>query len=662
MKTKTLLESALSYQKKGLSVIPVGTNKKPLIQWLKYQTQKATEDQIIKWWKQFPKVNIGIVTGSISDISVLDIDPLNGGKTPKGIPVTLTSKTQSGGWHYYFKYEKDLHNMAGLEQGVDIRSDGGYVIAPPSVGEKGKYKWIVNEDIAPFPQSLLKKAKKYSKKDWEKISSGSSKGDRNMTSAKYIGLLISKFSKNEWNTTVWNTVIGWNKQNKPPLSEQELRIIFNSICTRERERKSILSPMQLTEKTRLKKILCDKFDSKAPLNNMASVCLFFENSSKYKDAIKYNEFRRQIEINKEEFTDKIILEIMKDVQETVIQAVKKETIHQAIQNYSYEHSFDEAVDWLKTLTWDKKPRLESWLITATGVEDDKDKYHRAIGSQWLLALVQRLVYPGCIFDHALVLAGDQGIGKTSLFRIIGGSWYKNFSGALDNNDFYLLLRGAAILDLDEGATLYKTGSAKVKASLSLTYDEFRAPYDRTTQKHFRRFVFSMTTNDAEPLRDTTGNRRYWIADLKEKVDFKWLENNREQLFAEAYYCLMHKIKMPEVPESVAKEKQELHLAQDSWQEPILNFLKQKQEYCDADKNFSTTINIIYDEVVTSPTDSTNGLIRLDKRIEMRIATILKAVGFEKRKEMLDGERKMRWYLSNKKIKELKKNKPGLINF
>lgn len=140
-------DQALYYQAKGFSVIPVKKDKRPLIKWERYQTEKAGPEQIKEWWKKWPDANIGLVTGKISGIMVVDIDSQEGHDAlNEFIPDTLRtpiSKTQSGGWHYIFKYQKGLVNRARVINGCDIRTDGGYIVAPASIGESGRaYQWL----------------------------------------------------------------------------------------------------------------------------------------------------------------------------------------------------------------------------------------------------------------------------------------------------------------------------------------------------------------------------------------------------------------------------------------------------------------------------------------------------------------------------------------
>lgn len=141
-----MINQAIEYAKRGLSIIPCSADKKPLISWLPYQDKRATEDEIRIWWGKYPKANIGIVTGLISGITVLDCDSDDAiskfQEVYKG--TTACAKTPRG-LHYYFKYEPGVRNtvkIAGLD--LDLRGDGGYVVAPPSVNSEGlSYTWQI---------------------------------------------------------------------------------------------------------------------------------------------------------------------------------------------------------------------------------------------------------------------------------------------------------------------------------------------------------------------------------------------------------------------------------------------------------------------------------------------------------------------------------------
>lgn len=151
-----LLQAALKYMDMGFSIIPIiPGQKKPLIKWESFQKQKASKTQIISWWSQTPDANIGIVTGEISDLFVVDIDSEEGHANllQYGFDsiITPTVKTPRGGQHLYFKYPKgtNLTIGAGKIAGTDYRGNGGYIVAPPSKNGTGKgYEWIPELDIA----------------------------------------------------------------------------------------------------------------------------------------------------------------------------------------------------------------------------------------------------------------------------------------------------------------------------------------------------------------------------------------------------------------------------------------------------------------------------------------------------------------------------------
>jgi len=226
-----ILKEALNYSKQGFSVIPVGENKKPLIRWKKYQNEKASEKQIKEWFEKFPSANVGIVTGSISGIVVVDVEKGGG---VEDLPPTVISKTGGGGWHYYYKHPGfEVKNATRIRELTDIRGDGGYIIAPPSLHKSGKnYEWSVspNEaDFAELPAWVLEKPTK--KQDQDNLLNKSvPKGSRNTTAAQVAGKLLHDLPSELWESSGWVTFSDWNeKQNKPPLEEIELRNVWESI-------------------------------------------------------------------------------------------------------------------------------------------------------------------------------------------------------------------------------------------------------------------------------------------------------------------------------------------------------------------------------------------------------------------------------------------------
>lgn len=234
-----MLDHALKYYKQGLSVIPVGKNKRPIVEWKKYQKSRATPEQITKWFTPSgsnPVPNIGIVTGEVSRMVVIDVE--KGGETTY-LPATTIVKTGGGGWHYYYKYDpsRPIPNSTRIRPLTDIRGEGGYVVAPPSKHQSGlDYEFAIQNGLQPFPHELFPQAIEKPQNDWSEIVKGTPHGNRNDMASKMIGKQLSIYQPTDWETVVWPTIQGWNKGNTPPLPESELRATFDSIADREKSK------------------------------------------------------------------------------------------------------------------------------------------------------------------------------------------------------------------------------------------------------------------------------------------------------------------------------------------------------------------------------------------------------------------------------------------
>jgi putative DNA primase/helicase len=161
-----LKEEALKYQEAGFGVIPVGPNKRPLVRWAEFQVRKASSDEVRAWWNEWPTASIGVITGPINDLTVIDCDSEEAIKTveellPEGIEAPVAT-TPRNGRHYFFRYTQELHSRNGVDANLDVKSEGGYVIVPPSSGANGSYAWNDDLDIKtipggpPIPSDLLR--------------------------------------------------------------------------------------------------------------------------------------------------------------------------------------------------------------------------------------------------------------------------------------------------------------------------------------------------------------------------------------------------------------------------------------------------------------------------------------------------------------------------
>lgn len=158
------LKAALYYKNNlKFSVIPVGLTKKPLIEWKEFQSRLPTDEEIIRWWTKTPDANIGVVTGKISGVVVIDLDSKDAvDEFSKFLPPAsnaVRSLTPRGVHHWFIWPGFEVENRTGLLPGCDLRGDGGFVVVPPSKNSTGKYSWEVPPISGcrePLPQGILK--------------------------------------------------------------------------------------------------------------------------------------------------------------------------------------------------------------------------------------------------------------------------------------------------------------------------------------------------------------------------------------------------------------------------------------------------------------------------------------------------------------------------
>lgn len=176
MEVDLKLKAALEYETKGWQVIPVSlTEKRPLIKgWP--TLDRVTSTQIESWWNSgYKESNIGVVTGIQSNLVVIDIDVKSGKNGVESLHrlmeqngcnnlATLTARTPSGGYHYYFKYPDGAeisNSVESLGSGIDVRANGGCIIVAPSSYGSRRYEWVDPKvAVQELPEWLLGKLTK----------------------------------------------------------------------------------------------------------------------------------------------------------------------------------------------------------------------------------------------------------------------------------------------------------------------------------------------------------------------------------------------------------------------------------------------------------------------------------------------------------------------
>lgn len=181
------------------------------------------------------------------------------------------------------------------------------------------------------------------------------------------------------------------------------------------------------------------------------------------------------------------------------------TIETAVATAAHLAPIDPVREWLEDQPWDGVPRVDRLLIDLLGADDTA--YTRDASRALALGLADRILNPGCQQDLSVVLVGEQGCGKTSFLRDLGGPWYAELAD-LSSDDAVYVLERAALIELGELAALSRADLERTKAFVSRTIDVFRRKYGRDATRVPRRCVFAGTTNHDRFLIDPTGDRRW----------------------------------------------------------------------------------------------------------------------------------------------------------
>lgn len=239
----------------------------------------------------------------------------------------------------------------------------------------------------------------------------------------------------------------------------------------------------------------------------------------------------------------------------------KEKIADALTAVLTRHSYHPIRDYLNGLTWDGVPRLDRIIIDYMGAEDSE--LNRAMSRKHFVAAVARVFNPGCKYDYCLIMSGAEGIGKSTLLRVMGGKWFNDSITTLEGKEGMEQLRRAWVVELGELSSIKRSNVEQVKAHLSKQVDIYRAAYARRVLEHPRQCVFCGTTNEALFLKGDTGNRRFWVipvvAELRKYKDWsEAIRRDRDQLWAEAvhYYKQGEPLYLSEELEAQAKQRQQ----------------------------------------------------------------------------------------------------------
>ena len=234
----TINELATEYVDSGWSVLPVKPDEKRpyMANWLQYTRTRATKGMVDSWFTSLTGAGIGVVTGRISNMVVLDVEswcPVPIDELLKKYPTQMIARSGGGGYHLFYSYPQNVSkvsNRVGVFEGADLRADGGFLVLPPTMHQSGRrYEWVKRGPLGAFPMGLLDLQARPTGQGEGWITEalrGVSEGGRNDTCARLAGYFFKKGLNSD---IVEALLMEWNEKNDPPMPVREVRTTIKSI-------------------------------------------------------------------------------------------------------------------------------------------------------------------------------------------------------------------------------------------------------------------------------------------------------------------------------------------------------------------------------------------------------------------------------------------------
>ena len=326
------------------------------------------------------------------------------------------------------------------------------------------------------------------------------------------------------------------------------------------------------------------------------------------------------------FADEEDISRLQEWMQMVMPKVGREQIHWALEEFARENPVHPLRLWLRTREITvRQPVLDRWLTDALGVPNDA--YHGEVGRRFAIAMVARIMEPGCQCDYMMVLEGPQGELKSQFCRTLAGSEYFSDHIPSLNSDQVRVsthMRGKWLIEISELAAFNRVSDVETLKAFITRREEIYIPkYGRKERREARQCLFIGTTNTDEWIRDETGARRFWPVKVV-SIDLDWLAEYRDQLFAEAREA--YEAGAPWWPDRnferrVIAPHQEKRQAFDNWTDRVLEVA-----------HALPTVTIAHVWQGLQSVNSANDLTKLDLVASKRIAAILKKDGYVRARE------------------------------
>jgi hypothetical protein len=251
--------------------------------------------------------------------------------------------------------------------------------------------------------------------------------------------------------------------------------------------------------------------------------------------LRYNLLSNRIECNGEPIHGDYLSGLYLELAEDHAIDVAKERAIDAAMRVARQNAYHPVRDYLNGITDQLTPEEWASLDLHCFGSEDLSGWGVIHLQRQLIGLVARALKPGCELHTCLVLQSDQqGIGKSTFWKLLGGPWFSDSLGDLrDLREDRLQLHSAWIHEWGEiDNVMGKRESETLKRFLSCSRDDVRRPYGRGTAQLLRSCGLVGTTNRRDFIKDPTGNRRFPIIQIR-NVKLDWVKANRDRIWGSA---------------------------------------------------------------------------------------------------------------------------------
>ena len=319
----------------------------------------------------------------------------------------------------------------------------------------------------------------------------------------------------------------------------------------------------------------------------------------------------------------------------------KEVATDCVIQVARENEYDPVKSYLITIEETVSPtyidRLASTYLRPQDASLPEPTLYDHMLKATLIGAVKRVFQPGCKHDNACVLMGKQGAKKSTFWSVLGGPFFSDSLKDTSSKDDLMVLHSSWIMEMQElDQITSKRQAGEVKSFLSQSTDMFRVPYGKATEEFKRRGVIVGSTNRSTGfLVDETGNRRFWVIptplNTAKPIDTATLAIERDAIWSGAVAA--YKAGEP----SFLSTQREIEVADENTDYLIDNpWLPAIESWLFENRLADITTEVLLTDAVLKP------LERQTKHDQMQVADVLKNLGYEKKRTLISGKRKMLW--------------------